>query len=218
MGILVTFAVPEEAGVFSRLRLSGVEVLVTGMGPEAARRALGKELSRGMDYDWLLTCGFCGALNPAIRRETVLVGSDLPSRPMELAVAAGARAASFHASDSVATTGEMKAGLWHETGVDAVEMESGVIRELAERQGIPAATLRVVSDEAGEDLPLDFNRLMNRRGGIHMGRLMMEIARRPATIPALLRLQRRAKAGAHALSAVLERVVRGLSDSDSQSP
>ena len=210
MRVLVTFAVPEEAGLFRRLRLSDVRVLVTGMGPEAASRAVAAELSRHADYDWVLSCGFCGGLAPELRLGDVLVGADSDPTILSLAQSAGCRSARFHASDTVATTASMKAEIRGRNGADAVEMESRIVRAACAEKGIRGGTIRVVSDTAAEDLPLDFNRLMTKRGGVHFGRLVMEIARRPRMIPSLMKLQKQSKQAARALTDVLDSVVIGL--------
>lgn len=217
MRILVTFAVPEEAGPFRRLRLPGVRTLVTGMGAVAARRAVAEEFRREAGYDWVLSCGFCGALDPALRRADVLVGEDSDPSIIGLSQPFGCRPVRIHCAESVLTTATMKADLRQRTGADAVEMESGVVRAICAGAGIRSGTVRVVSDRADEDLPLDFNEMMTKRGGVHFGKLVMEIARRPRMIPGLMRLQKHSKEAAHALTVVLGPLVSALADVD-QSP
>lgn len=205
--ILVIFAVPEEAGPFRRLRLPGIRVLVTGMGQGAARQAVEAEFARGAEYDLVLTCGFCGALAPELRRGTVLLSDDSDAEMLSIGKTEGIGAGRFHCAEAVATTGEMKAMLRKETSADVVEMESGVVAEICRRRGTRVATVRVVSDEADEDLPLDFNKLITRRGGIHFGRLAFEVARRPRMISELMRLQKRTREAAGELAKTLERLL-----------
>lgn len=204
---LVTFAVPEEAGPFRKLRLPDVRVCVTGMGAEAAERGIRRQLEAGHP-DRVITCGFCGALNPEIERSTLLVGAD--SDPLFAAATDGIAQGRFHCAERVMVTAQEKQNLRGQTSCDAVEMESGVIRKVCAEAGIPALTLRVVSDVASEDLPLDFNRLMTAKGGIHFGRLAMEVARRPRMIPKLMALQKQSKAAANVLADGLKRVLSKL--------
>ena len=201
--ILVTFAVPEEAAPFRRLCPPGVKILVTGMGADAAGRNVEAEFERSGNYDLVISCGFCGGLDSQLKRETVVVAVDSDAEVVALAAMEGICSGTFHCAESVATTGGMKARLRAETGADVVEMESGIIAGICRSRGIRVATLRVISDEAGEDLPLDFNKLMTRRGGIHFGKLAIELARRPRMIPELMRLQKRT---ARAASALAERL------------
>jgi adenosylhomocysteine nucleosidase len=101
-----------------------------------------------------------------------------------------------------------KSRLREDTQADAVEMESGVIRQLCRNRHLPAATLRAISDAANEDLPLDFNQLLTARQAMHWGRFLLALARKPASIPGLLRLQRHCAIAAQALASVIVQVAR----------
>jgi len=208
MSTLVTFAVPEESGPFRKLKLPDVRICVTGMGAQAAEQRVRAELDRERP-DRVLSCGFCGALNPSLGRKTLLLGDDLDSVFEPAAV--GVQRCKFHCADRVAVTAHEKEMLFRQTACDAVEMESGIIRRICGELGIPSATLRVVSDAADEDLPLDFNKLMNTKGGIHFGRLALEVARRPGMIPRLMRLQKQSSQAAAVLSAGLKNILDRLS-------
>ncbi len=207
MSTLVTFAVPEEAGLFRKLRLPDVSVCVTGMGAEAAALGVRKQIKREKPGR-VITCGFCGALNPAIDRGTLLVADDFDE--MFAGAVDGIERCRFHCAERVVVTAHEKEMLRRQTSCDAVEMESGVIRTICDEEGIPAMTMRVVSDVADEDLPLDFNRLMTSKGGIHFGRLAMDVARRPRMIPKLMALQKHSKAAAIVLAEGLKKLIARL--------
>lgn len=109
----------------------------------------------------------------------------------------------FYCSDRIAITAAEKRALRVSTGADAVEMESGAIRSLCRDAKVPCLTVRVISDEAEEDLPVDFNALMTAHQALDLKRLAWTIARSPRLISPLLRLQRRSRAAAGRLAEVL---------------
>ncbi|MDQ6631092.1 MAG: hypothetical protein M3Y82_04960, partial [Verrucomicrobiota bacterium] len=114
--------------------------------------------------------------------------------------------ARFYFSNRIITTAEEKKSLRQSTGADAVEMESQIIRKLCAGKNIPSANLRVISDAARENLPLDFNLLMKPEYHLHYGKLMRAVLGSPKKISGLLRLQRQTKMAAEKLSAVLQTI------------
>ena len=82
-------------------------------------------------------------------------------------------------------------------------MESAAIHAVCRERGLPCATVRVISDTAHEDLPLDFNALAKPDKNLDFGKLFLAIARSPGKIGALLRLQQRTSFAAQQLAAVL---------------
>lgn len=204
---LITFAVPEEARPFlRRLRKapdgSNIRCRVTGMGSANATRALQEEFARERPAA-VLTCGFAGGLDPRWPAGTVLWEADRDFPGSSRWESARLQHGTFHCAERVVVTSAAKRELFRETRHDAVEMESGVIRRLCRAEGIPSATVRVISDAAEENLPLDFNRLMDCEMKLRIGRLVWEVMKLPACIPGLIRFQRQIASAAEGLAEVL---------------
>jgi hypothetical protein len=174
----------------------------------------------------VLTCGFAGGLNPELKLGEVVfeTAETFPSRSRgdetqikknletsyvvsyERLAAAGPKSAKFFCADRVSTTVAEKKKLRAETGADAVEMESGAVHVVCRERGIPCATVRVISDTAGEDLPLDFNALMKPDMSLDYGKLFWAVAKSPGKIGGLLRLQKRCRFAAEQLAGVLAKI------------
>lgn len=202
--VLVCFALPDEARHFAAPRHT--RVLITGMGRQNAGRMLQAELALRTPR-LVLTGGFAGGLDPALDPCAVVFSEDTEANLGTKLRGLGAIPGHIHCADRVAITATEKAELRRTTGADAVEMESQVIRDLCRERGIPSATIRVISDTATEDLPLDFNALMTPDMRIHFGKLAWQVAKSPGRIPALLALQKRTAAAARRLGEVLERLL-----------
>jgi adenosylhomocysteine nucleosidase len=229
--VLVCFALKEEAAPFRKIIAgkSGVSILVVGIGRQNAERSLrefladvggaGVSTSRSKSEpsnqtgtlgtpatpSLVLTCGFAGGLNPDLKLGDALFDTadeELSSRIL----ASGAKPARFFCADRIATTVGEKKTLRDQTGADVVEMESAAIQDVCREQGIPCATVRVISDTASEDLPLDFNALAKPDKNLDFGKLFLAIARSPGKIGALVQLQKKTNFAAQQLSAVLQRV------------
>jgi hypothetical protein len=176
------------------------------MGPGNTRRAL-QTLQPPHGIAWVLTCGFAGALNPDLRPGAIVIEADENNALRQQLLNAGAVAGRFLLVDRIVATAEHKKQLRTSTGADAVEMESGIIQEACRQQALPCATVRVISDTASEDLPLDFNQFLNRQGGMHFGRLALELFFHPTKLNNLLGFQRQLKRSAQNLAVFLEQIL-----------
>jgi len=189
--ILLCFALEREAAPFRRAMrdsIGGIRILLVGMGSRAASERFSQAIA------WerpgcVITSGLAGGLDPSLAPGTVLVETS-SAFLLSAARIPGAVPIRFHCDERIAVTRLDKSLLRSRTGADAVEMESGAIHKICEQHGIPCATVRVISDSADEDLPLDFNALRGADGQLHNGKLAMAIISRPWKVPSLMKLGR----------------------------
>jgi hypothetical protein len=79
-------------------------------------------------------------------------------------------------------------------------MEAAAVKNKAEEWGVPFLCVRVVSDTAADDLPLDFNRYRNGNGDFSRSRIALAAMARPFSVmPRLIELDRNCRRAAHAL-------------------
>jgi adenosylhomocysteine nucleosidase len=200
---LVCFAVKEEAKFF---KTANCRVLITGMGQKNAIEILQRVLASARP-GLVLTCGFAGGLNPGLSLGDIVFTADDSAGLNEKLIDLGAQPGVFHCADRVAITVAEKISLRQSTGADVVEMESSALRALCREKKIPAATIRVISDTAHEDLPLDFNKLMTPDYRLSMAKLLGKLLREPSKIPQLMEFQKRTVFAARRLAELLEKLV-----------
>ena len=205
--LLLCFAVQEEARFFPPSPHLGCQAWITGMGRknalEGIRRALALVRPRRV-----ITSGFAGGLNPSLKFGAVVYEQDFDAGFGARLEELGAVPATFHCHRRVAITAAEKSALWKSTGADVVEMESSVIRNICREQKIPGATVRVISDDASQDLPLDFNALMTPDDRINHAKLLWAVVSRPRRIAKLIEFQRQSVAASRRLGAVLGELLR----------
>ncbi|MEI7731497.1 MAG: hypothetical protein WCO56_18120 [Verrucomicrobiota bacterium] len=210
--IQVCFALREESIPFAKLSTGNpaVSISIVGVGQFNATNAIERILSQKSFLPaMVLTCGYAGGLSPALKHAAVVYDAD-PVFPLTPRCAAqGCVRVQFHCDTRIVSTAEEKRQVRATTGADAVEMESAPIRRACQRAGIPSATIRVISDTATEDLPLDFNRIMSPKGLFSPWRLAGELLRHPGAVPELLALRKRNAQAAEQLGRALAAIVSG---------
>jgi adenosylhomocysteine nucleosidase len=156
--------------------------LLVANGP--GKRLAAQVMEKRIEVDGVISTGFCGALDPALR-----VGDIVDARSRRI-----------HTADRVAVTAREKAALFASTGAAAVEMEAAALEQAASAWRVPFYCFRAVSDTAAEDMPLDFNLYRDAAGRFSRGRIALAALARPFTaIPALLRLDRNCRIAAESL-------------------
>lgn len=207
--ILVCFAVKEEAELFQEILVSRPRavVLLTGMGKKNATAAIQKALQK-VRPALVLSCGFAGGLNPQLPSETIVFDGADPEMEATL-LGLGGFGVKFHCADRVAVTAAEKSALHKSTGADVVEMESAAIGAICNGAGIPFATVRIILDAAGEDLPLDFNQLLSPDQEMSYLKLAGALMKSPGKIGELKKFQKRCQAVSLKLAATLVRIIPG---------
>lgn len=195
-------------------------VALTGIGPVRARRAARYALQCRPDV--CISSGLAGAVKENHKRGDVLVAAQVGESEgsrvftcdaglVERASACGAKMVQrFLTSPSVIVSAAAKKSLGAHG--DAVEMESAGVLAAASALNVPAVAIRVVSDDVGQDLPLDLNRVLNPKGKVRPVRLLGSIVAQPGSVRGLLQLaedSRRALAG---LTAFLDRYTTELAE------
>jgi len=202
LNVLVCFAVREEAKFFKPKPHQ--KVVFTGMGRNNAARVIENRCASHRP-DLVVTCGFAGGLNPIFSESDVVFDADT-NTPLESKLnESGAKRATFFCANRVAITSEEKLRLWRYTGMDIVEMESETIRDHCRDLGIPSATIRSICDSAHDDLPLDFNLLMNNHQNVNYKKMSWLLIKSPRLIIELLAFQKKTTDAAQALATCLEK-------------
>ena len=205
MSTLICFALKEEAAPFRKIAAgkSGISILLTGIGRQNAEKSL-REFLATHSPKLVLTCGFAGGLNPELKLGDIIFETSDETLRTKL-LGAEAKPLKFFCADRIATTVAEKKKLRAETGADAVEMESAAIHAVCRGRGIPCATIRVISDGAREDLPLDFNALMTANHRINFAKLGWQLLWAPRKIPQLMKFEKQTIFAARKLGEVLQK-------------
>ncbi len=191
-------ALPWQGAAFSReaaWKDTRWLLVANGPGPKLVERAL----ERKREVDRILSVGFCGALDPALRIGDIVVSGEVP-RGLQTSFVQG----DVVSVDRVAFTAREKSDLRAATGAAVVEMESAAVAQKAREWDVPFGCVRVVSDVAGDDLPLDFNQYRDADGRFKRTRIALAALGRPFTVlPKLVRLDRDCRRAAERLGEFL---------------
>jgi nucleoside phosphorylase len=137
--------------------------------------------------------------------QAILPAAGIPAGPVEAGSKAGRRqdclphkTGTLLSIDRVACTAKEKSE-FERTGAAAIEMEAAAVAQKALGYNIPFYCIRVVTDTADEDLPLDFNRYRDADGRFSRAKILAAAFRRPMLFPELMKLNKRSKNAAQAL-------------------
>jgi adenosylhomocysteine nucleosidase len=239
--ILVTFAVEAEFAPWRKSRgfvarklgnvpiytaeigATSVGVILTGMGPVNARRAV--EAALAIEHSACISSGFAGALRAEYEVADLLVAGAVRRRGQAETIPCDARLVEdalrangvaevncFVSVENIAESLEEKASL-AKFG-EAVEMESYAVLSVAAERKVPAVAIRAISDRFDQKLPMDFSGSIDECGHVLKGKLARQIASDPSKIPALIRLGKQSSAAANRLAEFLENYIERLAAQD----
>lgn len=222
----IVFALAVEADAFDRLAMNTVETrasdmtiregtiaeqrvawCVSGVGRTAATRAADR-LVTGHRPRLLVSAGFAGGLDPGLVRGSVVrpacvvnaSGDDV----LPLHSGAGAGAPTIVTVDEVLATVEAKRALAARSGGQVVDMETHAVAGVAAAAGLPCAAVRVISDDATQNLPAEVARLSQPQPTLRrLGAALAAIGRRPGAAVDLWQLYEHAVVDARTLAAAL---------------
>jgi adenosylhomocysteine nucleosidase len=185
--------------------------VVSGPGVKHARAAVERVLQQETPPA-VVSVGYVGALDPALevgqiflaRRvkrmgETVNYQLDLPAFPNAGGIAQG----TLLTIDRVAQTRQEKRML-RQSGADAVDMEAYAVADEAEKRSVSFYCVRVVSDHANTDFPVDFNRARRPDGTFAGWRLVAQAGFNSGRWKRLLDLKRDADLASKRLAGFLK--------------
>jgi hypothetical protein len=228
MRIIVTFAVQAEFSPWRRKRdfkrigesafmmqSGGTEVyaLITGIGARKFHLPTA---------DICLVSGVAGSLKTqhrmakALRRESSETVMTSGESLVRAATQCGATPVDFFCTAGAVVSSPCEKSRLGQIA-DAVDMESYQIMAEAQQQGIPAVTVRAISDTADQNLPLDFNRAVSEDGKINWLSALSQVAASPGRLPQLMRFGLESSRAARKLAHFLDRYLKCLtSEADLQ--
>lgn len=196
-----------------------VDFIVTGMGPENARRV--SNVAMAAKHDFCIASGFAGALQSNYRVGDVLVARavqqhgnsatiECSRRLYESGIEHGAVPVNMLlTTDKLVSTADEKKqlGLF----ADVVDMESFAVLSSAQEHDLPAIAIRVITDQVDEDMPADIEKTVDPKGRVRLGAVASYVSRHPLQLPAMIRLGRKSRMAAEALAQYLETYIKKLS-------
>lgn len=184
--------------VIGQLRGKRIAVVHTGIGPEAAARAVEQIAKRPGIRQWI-GAGFAGALAPELATADLVV--------QEFTVEGKRKIVSR--SMPVETAAEKQA-LSRETGALAVDMETETLAQCRE-QGIAFTAIRTISDTAAQALPVPFAVWYDlRRQRPRPFRLLVWLAMHPGRVAPFARFVRGLSSVSEKLAEAIESHLAGL--------
>ncbi len=185
---------------FARMgELNGNRLVMVADGPGRLAAAAAAAALDRLAADAVVSVGFCGALDPALRSGDIFVAAGVSGPAGAYRTSTPNAQGELATSERFAATLEEKRSL-RAAGAGAVDMEAALVAAAAAAREAPFHAIRAVMDRAEESFTLDFNKLRDGDGRFHRGRIAVAALAHPFRgIPELLRIERQGRKAARAL-------------------
>jgi adenosylhomocysteine nucleosidase len=203
-------------------------VLITGVGAQAAAQAMDlmmRMADKDQYFDVCISSGLAGALcetlsvgdiiapkelivelkHADLREEHLVVDPEL----RQLALGGGAKNANcLFSTDEILVKASQKKSC--ASRAQSVDMESFEIVKAASAWGARSVVIRAISDAATEDLPINFNLTLSDKKEVSLSKVLIQVAKNPLVLPALIRFGQQSKRAGALLAAFLENYLKDL--------
>ncbi|MGA7807915.1 phosphorylase [Bradyrhizobium sp.] len=194
--ILIVTGLAQEARIAAG---PGMAVICSSSDPQQLRAlltVLDPATIRGV-----ISFGVAGGLDPSLRSGDIVVATEVMAgdarwltgltlnEELIASVALGRRRVvrgGLAGVEEVVAAQARKAALWLATGAAAVDMESHIAADYADKAGLPFAALRVISDPASRGLPAIARSAIKPNGDIDLAKVLRGLVRNPRTLRALV--------------------------------
>lgn len=204
-----------RGGNYDGIRVAVVE---SGMGFVRARKAT-QALIDGHTPNWILSCGFSGALLPEMKVGSIVMANsicDQHGHEMKIDLqaqsdeAAGLYVGRMLTADEMVRTVARKQELAEQHEAIAVDMESLAVSQIARESKRRFMAVRSISDDMSIDLPPEILSIIGPTGTVRIGAALGSIVKRPEGFKEMMRLRKHAQTAARNLATFLDGVVHQL--------
>ncbi len=215
-----------DVAYHAKVGRSDVDVYLTGIGQTGNGPGLYFLLSKSPHL--CISSGLAGGLNPSLKNGDIVAaralalvegGAKVNSKRnlVEIAGQCGARPVDlFLTSKHIVSQAQYKKSM--AAFGDAVEMESYHVLSKATGTQVASIAIRAISDAHDEDLPLDFEKVIEPGGRVNPRRLALQIARFPNRVPSLIRFGRKTEQTTEKLGDFLDAYLEAVAASSPQWP
>ncbi len=190
----------------------GLTLVISGLGAKRARKATKLLIERTRPFT-VISVGLSAGLTPELKPRAMLLASsvnhdnstlncsgevyEIAKRELKLA------SVPVYCPEAILLKAKDKQNTHKKTGAWAADLESYHVAETANSYRIPWACIRGISDSCEENLPYDFQALLNNQGFPSLPKTLSKTLISPHNIPQLIRLGLNSKYTCNLLSELI---------------